>query len=114
LQARALRRQSGVERVKQNRAIKSGFDWSGRLTGHGWRFDVYIDFLCLAATSSKLAAEEKQRGDSDNYKDHQYGHDCSAAAVTAYTMTMSHKFNPPLCTEYSLFVGDVSARKSQT
>jgi hypothetical protein len=72
---------------------------SGRFTGHdfsgfGWRFDVYIHFLGPpTATAEKLAAEEEQRGRHDNYKNHEYGHDCGVAATT---IIISHKIDPPL------------------
>jgi hypothetical protein len=63
---------------------------SGRCSGHGWRRHVYIDLLGLAATAEKLAAEEKERGSNDDYKDHQYRHDCGAATTTT-TIITSHK-----------------------
>jgi hypothetical protein len=86
------------------------FASSGRFSGHdfsgfGWRFDVYIDFLGLAAATEKLAAEEKERGGNDDHKDHEYGHDCGVAAATIIT---SHKVLPPLCTHDSLLVGYVT------
>jgi hypothetical protein len=34
--------------------------FSGRLTWHGWRLDVYIHFLGLAAPADKLATEEEE------------------------------------------------------
>ena len=62
---------------------------SGRFSGNGWRLDVYIDFLGLAAaTAEKLAAEEKERGGNDDNKDHEYGHHCRVAAAT---VIISHK-----------------------
>jgi hypothetical protein len=93
------------------RRSRRSFASLGRFTGHdfsrfGWRFDVYIDFLGLAATAEKLAAEEEQRGRHDNYKNHEYGHDCGVAAGT--TIIISHKIYPPLCTHHSLFIGDVT------
>jgi len=81
------------------------FAASGRFTWHGWRLDVYIDFLGLAASAGKLATEEEEeRRGNDDYKDHQYGHDCSAAATT---IIISHKIDPPLCIHQSLFVNNV-------
>ena len=72
----------------------------GRFTRHGWRLDVYIDLLGLTAAAGKVAAEEeKGRSGSDNHKDHQYGHDCGAAAAT---IVISHKIHPPLRTHDSL------------
>jgi hypothetical protein len=66
---------------------------SGRFTRHGWRVDVYIDFLGLAATAGKLAAEEEEgHGRNDDHKDHKYGHDCCAATTT---IIISHEINPP-------------------
>jgi len=86
---------------------------SGRFTGHDfsglrrWRVDVYIDFLGLApATADKLAAEEEERSDHDDDKNHEYGHDRGIAAGA--TIAISHKIYPPLCTHHSLFVRDVS------
>src|SRR5205823_14392608 len=70
-----------------------------------WRLDIYIDFLGLAATANKLATEEEDRGGNDDHKDHQYCHDCGAAAAT---IIISHKIHPPLCIQDSLLVGDVT------
>ncbi|PYK50674.1 MAG: hypothetical protein DME51_05180 [Verrucomicrobia bacterium] len=81
------------------------FTSSGRFSGNGWRLDIYIDFLGLAATANKLATEEEDRGGNDDHKDHQYGHDCGAAAAT---IIISHKIHPPLCIQDSLLVGDVT------
>jgi hypothetical protein len=50
-----------------------------------------------------LAAEHEDCGDHDDHKNHEYGHDCGVAAAT---IIISHKIDPPLCTQ-SLFVGDV-------
>jgi hypothetical protein len=104
-----VRWRTGIAFVK---AWDSGrrFASSGRFTRYGcrysWRLDVYIDFLGLAAaTAEKLAAEEKESGDNDDHKDHEYGHDCGVAAAT---IIISHKIYPPLCTHHSLFVGDVT------
>jgi hypothetical protein len=95
----------GVAFVKaEAREFSRRFASSGRFSGHGfsglrWRLDVYIDFLGLAAaTAEKLAAEDDERGDNDDHKDHQYGHDCGVAAATATTIIISHKIDPPLCT----------------
>ncbi|PYL65601.1 MAG: hypothetical protein DMF20_08405 [Verrucomicrobia bacterium] len=86
---------------------------SGRFAGHDfsglrrWCLDVYIDFLGLAAaTAEKLAAEEEERCGHDDYKNYEYGHDCGVAAGA--TIIISHKIYPPLCTDHSLFVHDVS------
>jgi hypothetical protein len=82
---------------------------SGRFTWHGWRLDIYIDFLGLAAaTAEKLAAEEEERGGHDDHKDHQYCYDRRVAAAAATTIIISHKIDPPLCTHDSRFVGDVT------
>ena len=67
--------------------------------------DVYIDFLGLAATAGKLATEqEEEHGSNDDQKNYKYRHYCSAAATT---ITISHEIDPPLCTEDSVFVGDL-------
>jgi hypothetical protein len=71
---------------------------SGRFTRHGWRIDVYIDFLGLAATAEKLAAEEEKRRGNNDHKDHQYCYDCGVAAATAATIIISHKIDPPFRT----------------
>ena len=69
--------------------------------------DVYIHFFrSAAATAEKLAAEEEERSRHDDYKNHEYGHDCGVAAGA--TITISYKIYPPLCTHHSLFVRDVS------
>jgi hypothetical protein len=79
--------------VGAKRFVKKEEETSGRFTGHGWRFDVHIDFLSLAATAGKLAAEEEEgRGGNDDHKDHQYGHDCCA---TATTIIITHEIDPP-------------------
>jgi hypothetical protein len=77
----------------KSQTIKDEEKISGRFTWHGWRLDVDIDFLGLAATTGKLAAEEEEgHGGNDDHKDHKYGHDCCAAATT---IIISHEINPP-------------------
>jgi hypothetical protein len=67
---------------------------------------VHIDFLGLAATTGKLAAEKKEeRSGHDDHKDHQYGHHCSAATTT---IIVSHTIDPPLCAHDSHLIGDLT------
>ena len=59
----------------------------------------------LTATAGKLATEqEEEHGSNDDQKNYKYRHYCSAAATT---ITISHEIDPPLCTEDSVFVGDL-------
>jgi hypothetical protein len=54
---------------------------------------AYIDFFGpAAAAADKLATEEEERSRHDDHKDHEYGHDCGAAATT---IIISHTINPP-------------------
>jgi hypothetical protein len=82
------------------------FASSGRFTRHGWRLDVYLDFLGLAAATKLTAEKEEERSGNDDQKDHKYGHHCGVAAAT--TIVISHKIYPPSRTNDSLFVGDVT------
>jgi hypothetical protein len=83
---------------------------SGRFPRHGWRLDVYVDFLGLTATAGKLTAEKEERCGHDDHKDYEYRHHCGAAATT---LIISHKINPPLCAYDSHLVGDMTVRKME-
>jgi hypothetical protein len=86
--------------------------------------DVDIHFLsAAAATAEKLAAEHEDCSDHNENKNYEYSHDCGVAAAT---ITVSHKFSPPLHLDSgfildvivsaapNLFIRTAQGRKAET